>query len=195
MDCHGGKLKECQAAPHHVPAQCGRQVFPQHLVSMLDRDHPAERLHGYIGAEGRDSWNAWLLGSRITTSSVPGTRWILQGLEKNMTRARMSFKPSKSRPLVVKKRRVRGKFHFALSGVTMPSITENRLKSLGKVFDPSLKNSAPIKKATKNLEQVRPSRKIQVLGLLTFHPAQDSVASACLQGPHVNRRVNGDEDQ
>lgn len=38
----------------------------------------------------------------ITTTSVPGSRWILQGLEKLITWARMNFKPSKSRSMVLK---------------------------------------------------------------------------------------------
>ncbi|KAK0143143.1 hypothetical protein N1851_018727 [Merluccius polli] len=37
------------------------------------------------------------------TTSVPGSRWILQGLERLITWATMSFKPSKSRSMVLKK--------------------------------------------------------------------------------------------
>ena len=37
------------------------------------------------------------------TTAVPGARWILQGLENIMAWARMSFKPAKSRSLVLKK--------------------------------------------------------------------------------------------
>lgn len=35
----------------------------------------------------------------VTTESVPGCRWILQGLEKLTIWARMLFKPEKSRSL------------------------------------------------------------------------------------------------
>ncbi len=48
----------------------------------------------------------------ITTTSVPGSRWILQGLERVITWARMSFKPSKSRSMVLKKGKVVDKFCF-----------------------------------------------------------------------------------
>lgn len=33
----------------------------------------------------------------VTITAVPGARWILQGLEKIMAWARISFKPAKSR--------------------------------------------------------------------------------------------------
>jgi len=39
----------------------------------------------------------------VTTTFVPGSRWILKGLEEMMTWARMSIKPAKSRSLVMKK--------------------------------------------------------------------------------------------
>jgi len=37
--------------------------------------------------------------------SVPGSRWILKGLEEMITWARMSFKPAKSRSLVLKEQK------------------------------------------------------------------------------------------
>lgn len=53
----------------------------------------------------------------VTTTSVPGCRWILQGLERLMNWARMDFKPAKSMSLVVKKGKVTDKswFLFLLS--------------------------------------------------------------------------------
>lgn len=50
----------------------------------------------------------------VTTTAVPGAWWILQGLERIMAWARMSFKPAKSRSLVLKNGRVRDKLHFKL---------------------------------------------------------------------------------
>ena len=41
----------------------------------------------------------------VMTTSVMGGRWLLKGLERNMTWARMYFKPAKSRSLVLKKAR------------------------------------------------------------------------------------------
>ncbi|XP_041934289.1 LOW QUALITY PROTEIN: uncharacterized protein LOC121697073, partial [Alosa sapidissima] len=88
----------------------------------------------------------------VTTTSVPGCRWILQGLEKLITWARMSFKPAKSRSLVLKKGKVTDRYRFSLAGATIPSITEQPVKSLGKVFDCSLKDSSSIQRTSKELE-------------------------------------------
>lgn len=87
----------------------------------------------------------------ITTTSVPGSRWILQGLERLITWARMTFKPSKSRSMVLKRGKVVDKFRFSISGTVIPTITEQPVKSLGKLFDSSLKDSAAIQKSNKEL--------------------------------------------
>ncbi|XP_023810165.1 uncharacterized protein LOC105353972 [Oryzias latipes] len=87
----------------------------------------------------------------ITTSSVPGSRWILKGLEKLITWARMSFKPSKSRSMVLKRGKVVDKFRFSISVTAIPTITEQPVKSLGKFFDSSLKDAAAIQKSNKEL--------------------------------------------
>lgn len=42
----------------------------------------------------------------VTTEPVSGVSWILMGLVKLMAWARMSFKPSKSRSLLLKKGKV-----------------------------------------------------------------------------------------
>ncbi|XP_061920230.1 uncharacterized protein LOC133660667 [Entelurus aequoreus] len=87
----------------------------------------------------------------ITTTSVPGSRWILQGLERLIGWARMSFKPAKSRSMVLKKGKVVNKFQFTISGTVIPSITEQPVRNLGKLFDSSLKDSAAIQKSTEEL--------------------------------------------
>lgn len=80
----------------------------------------------------------------VTTESVPGARWILKGLEKLMKCARMSFKPSKSRSVVLRKGKVIGKSSFSIENTTIPTITENSVKSLGKTFNAALKDKAAI---------------------------------------------------
>lgn len=88
----------------------------------------------------------------VTTTSVPGCRWILQGLEKIITWARMCFKPAKSRSLVLKRGKVTDKFRFSLDGTQIPSVTEKPIKSLGKTFDCTLKDAASIKATNRELE-------------------------------------------
>lgn len=60
----------------------------------------------------------------VTTESVPGCRWILKGLEKMMVWARMSFKPAKSRSMVLRKGKVEDKFRFNIAGAAIPTISE-----------------------------------------------------------------------
>ena len=88
----------------------------------------------------------------VTTSSVTGCRWILRGLEKQIAWARMSFKPSKSRSLILKKGKVEDRFRFSIAGDTIPSLTEKPVKSLGKVFNDSLKDTASIKESCASLD-------------------------------------------
>ncbi|KAK0148843.1 hypothetical protein N1851_010754 [Merluccius polli] len=52
----------------------------------------------------------------------------------------------------VEKGKVTNKFHFTLSGTQIPSITEKPVKSLGKVFDCSLKDTAAIHATNLELE-------------------------------------------
>lgn len=87
----------------------------------------------------------------VTTTSVPGCRWILQGLERLIRWARMSFKPSKSRSMVLKRGKIVDRFQFRVDGITIPSITEKPVTSLGKTFDCSLKDTASIQATIKKL--------------------------------------------
>ena len=52
----------------------------------------------------------------VTTSSVTGSRWLLKGLEQSTTWARMSFKPAKSRSLVLKKGKLMERVRFTIDG-------------------------------------------------------------------------------
>lgn len=63
----------------------------------------------------------------------------------------MSFKLSKSRSTVLKRGNMIDKFWFSISGTAFPSITKQPVKSLGKLFDSSLKDSAAIQRLSKEL--------------------------------------------
>lgn len=56
----------------------------------------------------------------------------------------MRFKPVKSRSLVLKKRKVKDIFRFHIANTAIPTISEKTLKSLGKVFDSSLRDTRSI---------------------------------------------------
>ncbi|RXN12199.1 reverse transcriptase [Labeo rohita] len=88
----------------------------------------------------------------VTTTAVPGARWILQGLERLMVWARMSFKPEKSRSLVLKKGKVTDEFRFRLGQHQIPSFTEKPVKSLGKAFNCSLNDRDSIRETSTDME-------------------------------------------
>lgn len=83
------------------------------------------------------------------TSSVPGSRWILQGLEKLVSWSRMSFKVKVP---MLKKGKVVDKFCFTIFKTIIPTLSEKPLKSLGKLFDCSLKETAALHKTCCDLE-------------------------------------------
>ena len=79
-----------------------------------------------------------------TTESMPGSRWILQGLEKLIGLARMRFRPGKSRSLVLRKGKVMDRFRFSILGTPIPTISKKSVKSLGKVFNSNLKDTESV---------------------------------------------------
>lgn len=115
-------------------------------------------------------------------------------------RALMSFKPTKSRSVVLKRRKVVDKFRFSLSGATILSIKEQSVKSLRKIFDCSLKDATSIQKTSKELETWL--TKVDKTGLpgrfkawIYQHSILHPVASAGVCSAHDNSRVPGEEDQ
>lgn len=89
------------------------------------------------------------------------------------------------------------KFRFSLTGATIPSITEQPVKSLGKIFDCSLKDAASIQKTglADQGGKNRPAGKVQGLDLPAFHTTPDPVASAGVCSAHNDSRGTGEEDQ
>ncbi|KAJ3614745.1 hypothetical protein NHX12_018315 [Muraenolepis orangiensis] len=54
----------------------------------------------------------------------------------------MRFKPAKSRSMVLRNGKVVDKFRFTIADTAIPSISEKPVKSLGKVFDRSLRDTS-----------------------------------------------------
>ncbi|KAJ3582705.1 hypothetical protein NHX12_000329 [Muraenolepis orangiensis] len=88
----------------------------------------------------------------VMTESVPGCRWILKGLEELVEWARMHLKPAKSRSMVLRKGKVVDKFRFNIADTAIPSISEKPVKSLGKVFDSSLRDTTSIQSTCTELD-------------------------------------------
>ncbi|KAJ3614887.1 hypothetical protein NHX12_018456, partial [Muraenolepis orangiensis] len=88
----------------------------------------------------------------VMTESVPGCRWILKGLEELVEWAPMRFKSAKSRSMVLRKGKVVDKFRFNIADTAIPSISEKPVKSLGKVFDCSLRDTTSIQSTCTELD-------------------------------------------
>ena len=95
---------------------------------------------------------AYMDDMTITTTSVIGARWLLRGIENLISWARMSFNVRKLRSLVLKKGKIIEE-RFKLSGESIPTIKQNPVKSLGKRFDDSLKDTVAIQETKENLER------------------------------------------
>ena len=81
----------------------------------------------------------------VSANSVHGCRWLLRGIHRLVSWARMNFKPTKSRSLVLKKGKVANKHRFTVEGKSIPTLTEKPVKSLGKTFNSSLKDTSSVK--------------------------------------------------
>ena len=66
----------------------------------------------------------------LTTEIYVQARWLLSALEETATWARMKFKPTKSRSLIIKKCKQTDKFILKLQGKDILSIPDNQVKSL-----------------------------------------------------------------
>ncbi|XP_076113419.1 uncharacterized protein LOC143081070 [Mytilus galloprovincialis] len=73
----------------------------------------------------------------VTAKTVIEGRWTLEELERMIKWARMKFKPSKSRSLIVRKGKVQDDT-FELAGEKIPTVGEKPVKCLGKKFDATL---------------------------------------------------------
>lgn len=97
---------------------------PHKLIKVaLDRHHVPQKVKGLI----LDYYSKFRL--RASFSPLTSDWHQLEGLEKLVSWAHMSFKPAKSRSLVLKKGKVTDKFHFRLREDQIPSVMEKRVKA------------------------------------------------------------------
>jgi len=109
---------------------------------------------------------AFMYDLSVMTTSVPGSRWILKGLEEMITWACMSLK-------FLRKGKTTDKFCFTLGSTQIPSITKKPVKSLGKLLDCSLRDTEFIRATNqehgslvRGNGQVRITRQVQGLAHL-----------------------------
>ena len=84
---------------------------------------------------------AFMDDTTILCSSEEDTRRMLNRLDELMTWCRMSFKPKKSRSLSLRKGKVDETIAFQVASQNIPTVTQEPVKSLGRWYDASLKDT------------------------------------------------------
>ena len=87
----------------------------------------------------------------ITCKTVVEARWTLEELGEMITWARMKFKPAKSRSLVLKSGKLTNRYKFKIQGDTIPTLSDNPVKALGKWYRPELNDQASMKETQDQL--------------------------------------------
>ena len=82
----------------------------------------------------------------LTSVTHVQARWMLTALTDVATWARMKFKATKSRSLIIKNGKPTDRFILRVQNEEIPSITTSPIKCLGKWFDASLQDGDNVKK-------------------------------------------------
>ena len=88
----------------------------------------------------------------ISTVQPQGARWVLRKLEELTKWARMAFKPSKCRSIVIQKGTIEKNVRLKLGTATIPSLNEQPVKCLGKWYDGSLRDTENSRKTIHQLQ-------------------------------------------
>ena len=89
----------------------------------------------------------------ITTKSVVEGRWTLSELVEVFEWARMKFKASKSRSLVISKGKVSNQYRFKVNSEWIPTLSEKPVKCLGKWYRAALNDKTSIEEAYNQLKE------------------------------------------
>lgn len=89
----------------------------------------------------------------ISTKTAIEAKWILKEIEELISWARMKIKASKSRSLVLKKKRARTDYDFQIGREIIPSASEKPVKCLRKYFVDRLRNTTNTTNTVEELQQ------------------------------------------
>lgn len=89
----------------------------------------------------------------ISTKTAIEAKWILKEIEELISWARMKIKASKSRSLVLKKKRARTDYDFQIGREIIPSASEKPVKCLRKYFVDRLRNTRNTTNTVEELQQ------------------------------------------
>ena len=80
-------------------------------------------------------------GNTIISSREEETRSLVQNLDSIISAAKMHFKPKKSRSLSLRRGKVDDSVKFRIANQTIPTVSEEPVKSLGRWYDATLKDT------------------------------------------------------
>ncbi|MCG8432275.1 MAG: hypothetical protein MJA29_14040, partial [Candidatus Omnitrophica bacterium] len=89
---------------------------------------------------------AFMDDTTVLTSEEDQARNMLQRLDKLVEWCYMKFKPKKSRSLSLKKGKFDGTVSFTVADQRIPTVEDEPVKSLGRVYDATLKDTGAVQK-------------------------------------------------
>ena len=95
---------------------------------------------------------AFMDDTTVVASKESDTHTVLKRLDELIAWSRMKFKPKKSRSLSLRKGKVSKEVHFHISDQKIPTVSEVPVKSLGRWYDDSLKDTNRVKEIRDTLE-------------------------------------------
>ena len=135
---------------------------------------------------------AFMDDTTIMCSTEEDTRRMLHRMGDLMAWCRMSFKPKKSRSLSLRKGKVDKTIEFQVASQNIPTVTQEPVKSLGRWYDASLKDT---KRGAETQEtssdglhnrQQWSTRQIQTLVPPAHAYPEVVMASACVRNPNIH---------
>ena len=107
------------------------------LKAASDGARPAELGKGYL----TPPLKAFMDDTTIICSKEEETRTLLEKLDTIISAAKMQFKPKKSRSLSLRRGKVDDSVKFRIANQTIPTVSEEPVKSLGRWYDATLKDT------------------------------------------------------
>ena len=119
------------------------------------------------------SVKAFMDDTTILSSKEFTTQKLISFMDELMIWWRMKFKPQKSRSLSLRRRKLNQNIDFEIGGQRIPTVSDLPVKSLGRWYDESMKDTSQVKETSKTLQE----------GLLKIYrcPLQGKYKVWCLQ--------------
>ena len=96
---------------------------------------------------------AFMDDTTILSSKESTTEKLISFMDELMIWCRMKFKPQKSRSLSLRKGKLNQNINFEIGGQRIPTVSDLPVKSLGRWYDESMKDTNQVKETSKTLQE------------------------------------------